>query len=274
MLRKLFKFFSRKNSKQVNNEVNKENWTDENSQFQKDFRKSQTRIPEHMKEDEKDYLAMAATAKHKAVEAITNKQYDLAWGIEHERIQHYTNHALKQGYSSSETLSLLSIVYSSLSRILQLEDKHTMSLAFYLYAVQCDGYINEGVQANIRRICRVGKLKHYNKNIDEFLTDYVSKDKVTQSDLRFCQSEVTRWQSEAPFHSENIQEMIRHYISTAGYLSLVGGVSKNIESALLESNIETIEALIDADPEVLIKIKGIGKTTLLKINNSIEFMQR
>jgi hypothetical protein len=274
MLRKLFNFFGRRTFKQENKQGNEKDWTDENSQFQNDFRERQSRIPEHMQEDENDYLGMAAATKQKAEEALENKKFDLAWGMEHERIQHYTNHALKQGFSASETFALLSTVYSSLSNILQLEGKHTLSLAFYLYAVQCDGNINEGVQANIRRICRLGKLKHFNRNIDDFLTGFVSKDKVTQSNLSFCQNEVTRWQSEAPYHSDNIQEMIKHYISTPGYLSLVSGVSKNIENALLESNIETIEALLATDQEELIKIKGVGKTTLLKINNSIEFMQK
>ena len=273
MLRKIFDFFSSKESQQINNKRNEKDWTDEDSQFQKDFRERQSRIPSHMKEDTKDYLGIAAVTKQQAGDALENKQFDLAWKLEHERIQHYTSHALKQGFSCNETLSLLATVYSSLSNILQAECKHTLSLAFYLYAVQCDGYINDGVQINIRRICRNGKLKHFESHINKFLNSSVSKERITQPDLRFCQSEVERWKSEAPFHSDNIQEMIKHYISTVGYLSLVNGVSKSIEKSLIENNIHTIEALMTTEPDELIKIKGIGKIALLKINSSTDFIQ-
>ncbi|WNC69949.1 helix-hairpin-helix domain-containing protein [Thalassotalea nanhaiensis] len=279
MLRKIFNFFSRKNSKQTVSkklETNKEieeDWTDENSQFQKRFRESQARIPSNMIDDTNDYLGMASEAKYKAIEALENKQFDLAWKIEHERIMHYTNHALKNGYTTNETLGLLATIYSSLSSILQAEEKHTLSLAFYLYSVQCNGFVNEGVQASIRRICRKGKLKHFDSNIEEFLNKHVASEKEKHADLSFCQSEVVRWESEAPFYSDDVQEMMKHYKSTSGYLSLVNGVSKNIEKSLIENNVETIELLIAVEAEELINIKGIGKVALQKINNSLEFMR-
>tara|TARA_R110001583_G_scaffold93300_2_gene236122 strand:- start:972 stop:1784 length:813 start_codon:yes stop_codon:yes gene_type:complete len=270
MLKKLLSFFRRKDPK-VNVEK-KDDWTDENSQFQEDFRQRQARLPIHLQDDESDYLGMAATAKHEAVDALERSQFDLAWKLEHERIQHYTNHALREGFTSEESFGLLSIVYSSLSNILRVEGKHTLGLAFYLYSVQCDGTINEGTQANIRRICRVGKLKHFESNINDFLINHVSESSVCKADLKFCQSEVNRWVSEAPFHSEDIQEMIKHYKSTPGYLSLINGVTKNIEKSLQEAGVDTIESLISIEAEELLKLKGIGKASLLKINNATEFL--
>jgi hypothetical protein len=274
MLRKLLNLFSRKGNKQPISANLKEDWTDENSQFQQNFRESQSRIPAHMLDDTNDYLGLVALSRTKASEALNKKQFDVAWELQHETIIHYQNHASKEGFNDNQTLGLLSSVYANLSSILQAENKHTLALAFYLYAVQCGGYVNQGVQINIRRICKDGQLKHLEDNIESFLLGFVSNDKVVQADLRFCQNEVQRWQSQAPFYSENNQEMIKHYLNTDGYLSLVSGLSLNIEKSLIANGIKTIGVLMTIEPDELLKIKGIGKVAQAKILKGTHFLHQ
>ena len=207
----LFDFFRRKNLQQKIHQPDEEYLTTEAFPFQKGVKERYLRIPKHMQKDSTNYLWMATRARNRAKEALNNQQYDLAWKLEHERIQHYTHQALKRGYSEKKSRFLISIVYLSLSNILQKEAKYTQALAFHLYAIQFRGHLNDLLRVNIHSICQAGNLTHLNTHIEEFLNNHVDPDKVDHADLLFCQSEVNRWQLQNPFHSDNIQEMIHHY---------------------------------------------------------------
>lgn len=136
-----------------------------------------------------NFLGKAADAKHKALQAVKNKEFDKAWKMFHEQKVNYMQHAAWAKFTRLQTLRLDGSVSENLANVLRLEGKHSQALVHVVYWI-----------ASSREITKTQKKKlgpYLNrtglKNITESQVWAYIKSIKTNPDYRFIQAKVNEW---------------------------------------------------------------------------------
>ncbi len=131
----------KKPQKRVANIVNKDslnNKKKENLDLDLDYTKTTWRdlgVPIDEFEPQEDFLRKAASAKHKAKEAVKLKDFDKAWGLYNDQKLFYMQHAKRGGFTKQQYLALDSQVHEDLADILRMEKRHIPAFIDILYWV-------------------------------------------------------------------------------------------------------------------------------------------
>ncbi len=138
---------------------------------------------------ENDFLGKAAIAKRKAISAIKNKKYDIAWGLFHEQKENFMKHAVRSEFSQRQIFALDSSVSEIFANILRLEGRHHEALVHIIYWIACSDKQTKRQHEKLIAYFNRAKLKNVEYSVVEGFIESMKRD----PDFRVIQNNVKGW---------------------------------------------------------------------------------